>query len=76
MPRPQLLLGDLNLPGRLPHRLTGWVPLVQALTFPAPAPRVQIDHVLALGSLPRVGTGSARELPLSDHRALVVDLRT
>ena len=35
---------------------------------------MQIDHVLGRGSLPPVVGGGARLLPLSDHRALTVDL--
>ena len=72
---PRLLLGDLNLPGGLPARITGWTPLVEAATFPAPAPRLQLDHVLAHG-LPPSTRASARvvELEVSDHRAVLVDL--
>ncbi len=75
LPGPHVLLGDLNLPGGLPARLTGWRPLVTGPTFPSPAPRLQIDHVLS-GDLPAVADGAARivELPLSDHRAVTVDL--
>ena len=75
LPGPHVLLGDLNLPGGLPARLTGWHPLVTGPTFPSPAPRLQIDHVLS-GDLPAVADGAARivELPLSDHRAVTVDL--
>ena len=42
---------------------------------PDPEPRAQLDHVLAHGpGLPRrIGAG-AREMALSDHRALIVDL--
>jgi len=72
---PLVLLGDLNLPGRLPARITGWTPLVTGPTFPAPRPRVQVDHVLARGLRP-AALRAARvvELPFSDHRAVVVDL--
>lgn len=75
-PGPRLLLGDLNLPGRLPARLTGWTPLVTAATYPAPAPRLQLDHLLADG-LPagtRVSGAAAVTLPVSDHRAIVAGL--
>lgn len=74
-PRPQLLLGDLNMSGRLPRDLCrDWSPLVSELTWPAHEPRAQLDHVLGRGDLPAVLSSSAVELPLSDHRALVVDL--
>jgi endonuclease/exonuclease/phosphatase family metal-dependent hydrolase len=46
-PAPHLLIGDLNLPGRLPARISGLTPLVSAPTYPSPQPRVQLDHVLA-----------------------------
>jgi len=75
LPAPRVLLGDLNLPGALPRWLTGWIPLAQALTFPTEEPRVQLDHVLGHGpALPPVAAAGAREMALSDHRALIVDL--
>ncbi|HVN12225.1 MAG TPA: endonuclease/exonuclease/phosphatase family protein [Kineosporiaceae bacterium] len=75
LPAPRVLLGDLNLPGGLPARVLGWRALATGPTFPAPAPRVQIDHALA-EDLPD-GTAVSQEitlLPLSDHRALWVDV--
>ena len=75
LPGPHVLLGDLNLPGALPARITGWQPLVTGPTFPAPAPRLQLDHVLG-HDLPGDAAKDARilHLPLSDHRAVTVDL--
>jgi endonuclease/exonuclease/phosphatase family metal-dependent hydrolase len=73
-PGPRLLVGDLNLPGSLPRRVTGWTQLARVPTYPSWRPRVQFDHVLAErpGS---VGCDArALQLPVSDHRALVVDL--
>jgi endonuclease/exonuclease/phosphatase family metal-dependent hydrolase len=76
--RPVLLLGDLNLPGRLPARITGWTPLVTGPTFPAPNPKVQLDHVLAApgrGGAPLRAAGQVRQgLGVGDHRAAVVDV--
>lgn len=75
LPGPQILLGDLNLPAALARRMTRWTPLVSAPTFPAPGPRLQLDHVLAAG-LP-VGSraeGQIRRLAISDHCAVVVNL--
>jgi endonuclease/exonuclease/phosphatase family metal-dependent hydrolase len=74
-PGPRILMGDLNLPGALPRRITGWTPLVASPTFPSPAPRLQLDHVLA-DALPRgtAASGRAVRLPVSDHQAVTVDL--
>ena len=73
LPRPLVLLGDLNLPGTLPARLSGWRPLVRAATYPAGRPRLQLDHVLAAGEV-RVAAARAVRVGGSDHRAPVVDV--
>lgn len=75
LPGPHVLLGDLNLPGPLPRLLTRWRSLARTPTYPAPEPRVQLDHVLASGELPPVTAVQSLPLPVSDHRALVVHLR-
>ena len=72
--RPCVLMGDLNVPGPLPRWATGWRPLAQVKTFPAADPKVQVDHALASGDVPRPHSGKAVKLPLSDHRALVLQL--
>jgi endonuclease/exonuclease/phosphatase family metal-dependent hydrolase len=69
-----VLLGDLNLPGTVPAQVSRWRMLARAKTFPADEPRLQIDHALGHGSLPPVTAVESRRLPLSDHRALLVDL--
>jgi endonuclease/exonuclease/phosphatase family metal-dependent hydrolase len=71
--RPLVLMGDLNMEPARAARITGMRSLVSAPTFPAHAPRVQLDHVLLDGELPPA-VGRAVELPLSDHRALVVEV--
>jgi endonuclease/exonuclease/phosphatase family metal-dependent hydrolase len=73
MPGPALVCGDLDLdPWALRPLAPGWQ-LPRALTFPARAPRRQIDHVLARGiAIDRV---EALELPVSDHRGLLATLR-
>jgi endonuclease/exonuclease/phosphatase family metal-dependent hydrolase len=70
---PTVLLGDLNMGPRPAGRLTGMRPLASGPTFPAAAPRHQLDHILAAGTLNAV-RGEVVELPVSDHRALVADL--
>jgi endonuclease/exonuclease/phosphatase (EEP) superfamily protein YafD len=62
------------LPGRRPEQITGYRSLARHLTFPAERPDRQLDHILLRGRLGRVTTSSAPALPLSDHRALIVDL--
>ena len=72
-----MLLGDFNLPGRLPARITGWTPLVREKTYPVMKPRVQLDHVLADGLTPSQIEGAAAQvhpLPVSDHAAVTIDL--
>jgi endonuclease/exonuclease/phosphatase family metal-dependent hydrolase len=76
LPGPVLLLGDLNLPGRMATRFSGGQPLVTAPTFPVNAPRIQLDHALLLGPLPAGSTaaGEVRTLSIGDHAAVVLDL--
>ena len=75
LPGPYLLVGDLNLPGSLPPVLAGWTALVHGKTFPAHHPRLQLDHVLASPWSSWSATdGRVVELPVSDHRAVVVDV--
>ncbi|RBY87545.1 endonuclease [Blastococcus sp. TF02A-26] len=74
LPGPVVLAGDLNLPGGLPARLLGGVPLVRTATFPGHDPRVQLDHLVSLGASP-AGPGEAVGLDVGDHRALVAPVR-
>ncbi|MCZ2827130.1 MULTISPECIES: endonuclease/exonuclease/phosphatase family protein [unclassified Modestobacter] len=73
-PGPLVLMGDLNMTPPTPAAVTGWTSLAEELTFPLEEPDRQLDHVLLRGSLPPVTTTSAPVLPLSDHRALTVDV--
>ena len=75
MPPPRVLAGDLNLPGRVPGSVTGWIDLARTPTYPSWRPRVQLDHVLAAGIGPdAVSAATAMRLPISDHCGLVVDV--
>lgn len=74
-PAPRLLLGDLNLPGRLPGLVSRWTQLARTSTYPSWKPRVQFDHVLADGISPtQVRDVSSRRLAVSDHNALSLTL--
>jgi endonuclease/exonuclease/phosphatase family metal-dependent hydrolase len=71
--RPLVLLGDLNMGPRPAARVTGMRPLAGGATFPANAPREQLDHILASDDV-GPARGTVLHLPMSDHRALVADL--
>jgi endonuclease/exonuclease/phosphatase family metal-dependent hydrolase len=70
---PHVLVGDFNMGAARAGRATGMTSLVSAPTFPADAPRQQLDHVLADVAL-TVVSAEARRLPLSDHRALLAEV--
>jgi len=74
LPRPLVVMGDLNLRGSLPARLTGWRPLADGATFPLDVPEHQIDHVLGDGDVRSVSPGAAVDTGTSDHRALVAQV--
>jgi endonuclease/exonuclease/phosphatase family metal-dependent hydrolase len=69
---PLVLLGDLNMEQRQAARVSGLRPIGAADTFPNARPRRQIDHVLVRGGLRATGPTEAVQVPLSDHRPLVV----
>jgi endonuclease/exonuclease/phosphatase family metal-dependent hydrolase len=74
LPRPLVVMGDLNLRGRLPSLCTGWRVLAEGPTFPLEEPRHQIDHILGSGAVRTAGRGGAVHTGMSDHRALAVDV--
>ncbi|MEZ5185421.1 MAG: endonuclease/exonuclease/phosphatase family protein [Candidatus Nanopelagicales bacterium] len=71
LPRPLILVGDFNLPGRIPTRVTGWTPADLGATYPVFRPRVQFDHIISDGVAPRAAAVHA--LPVSDHCAVTAD---
>lgn len=75
-PGPRVLLGDLNLdPGPVERlaRAAGFCRVSAGPTWPAHAPRREIDHVLLDDGLVEAAAVVA-PLPVSDHRALVVQV--
>jgi len=74
MPGPRVLMGDLNMAPPTPVKVTGWRSLAAAGTFPAGDPQRQLDHVLVDDLALRVLRVDTPELPISDHRALIVDV--
>ena len=74
-PGPLVVLGDLNTAGDRPARATGWTSLVDAPTFPVVDPHEQLDHILTAGGLCPTEPGRSVDTGISDHRALLVDVR-
>ena len=77
LPGPRVLLGDLNLPAAVSSRTSGrWSPMATEATFPGPDPKIQFDHILTDSpSLARTATGRSVVMSISDHRALIAELR-
>lgn len=67
MPRPLILIGDFNMPGRLPGRVTRWSQAELGPTYPVFRPRIRFDHILSDG----IGAQNPQvhALPVSDHCA-------
>jgi endonuclease/exonuclease/phosphatase family metal-dependent hydrolase len=73
-PEPHLVLGDLNLTPAAVRRWSGLRALASAETFPADDPQLQLDHILTDDPRLTVRNCEAPLMPISDHRALIVDL--
>src|SRR5262245_11164276 len=73
-PGPRVLMGDLNMTPQTPGRWTRMRSLGEAPTFPEDAPSRQLDPILTDDRTLRVDEGSVPPLPVSDHRACVVDI--
>jgi endonuclease/exonuclease/phosphatase family metal-dependent hydrolase len=75
-PRPLVVLGDLNRAPQDVAPLAGWAGLEvvdHEPTHPVVKPKLRIDHVLHSPDLV-VERVEVRSTPMSDHRALLVDL--
>jgi endonuclease/exonuclease/phosphatase family metal-dependent hydrolase len=70
-----ILLGDFNLPGGIPSKLTSWKRATQSLSYPSWAPKISFDYILMrqehIAESEEVITP---DLDISDHRAISIDL--
>jgi len=73
-PGPRVLMGDLNMTPPRTGRWAGLRALGVGATFPSEQPTRQLDHILTDDRVLRADESSAPQLPISDHRALVVDV--
>jgi endonuclease/exonuclease/phosphatase family metal-dependent hydrolase len=74
LPGPHVLTGDLNAKAASVARWSGMRALASAATFPADAPRRQLDHVLCDDPALVATQVRAPAMGISDHRPLIVDL--
>jgi endonuclease/exonuclease/phosphatase family metal-dependent hydrolase len=74
-PGPRLLTGDLNMTPEAVRRWSGMRALATGPTFPADAPHRQLDHILTDDPGLHGRDVEAEQMPISDHRPLVVDLQ-
>jgi endonuclease/exonuclease/phosphatase family metal-dependent hydrolase len=70
-----ILLGDFNLPGGIPSKLTLWKRATQSLSYPSWSPKISFDYILMreenLSQSTEVITPT---LDISDHRPISIDL--
>ena len=70
-----ILLGDFNLPGGIPSKLTLWKRATQSLSYPSWDPKISFDYILMRDE----HLGQSQEvipplLDFSDHRPLSIDV--
>ena len=70
-----ILLGDFNLPGGIPSKLTLWKRATQSLSYPSWSPKISFDYILMREEhLKESSEVIAPTLDISDHRPLSIDL--
>jgi endonuclease/exonuclease/phosphatase family metal-dependent hydrolase len=76
LPGDELLIGDLNLPGNLPTKVSGFKSLISHSTYPSWKPSIQFDYIMVRKSaqvkvepLPTLNTS------ISDHVPIGVQLK-
>jgi len=70
-----ILLGDFNLPGGIPSKLTSWKRATQSLSYPSWAPKISFDYILMRQEhLAQGEEVITPDLDISDHRAISIDL--
>jgi endonuclease/exonuclease/phosphatase family metal-dependent hydrolase len=75
-PAPRILVGDLNLRDRVAGPIiaeAGFTAIEHEATWPAPQPEHSIDWIAVEGL--EVESVEVLHLPVSDHRAVVAELR-
>jgi len=70
-----ILLGDFNLPGGIPSKLTLWKRATQSLSYPSWSPKISFDYILMRReNLSQSSEVVVPTLDISDHRPISIDL--
>lgn len=75
LPGKKILIGDLNLIGRIPAKVLGWNQLVEAKTYPSWKPRIQFDHALSADfTAAQIQQIQIPTLEISDHLPIAFEI--
>ena len=81
IPGKKILAGDLNLPGNLPSKLSGFRSLATAATYPSWKEKIQFDYIMAKKGLIKNNRVAAKLIKstgrpiISDHIPIGVELK-
>ena len=75
LPGKKLLIGDLNLPAKIPAKVLGWNQLIDEKTYPSWKPRIQFDHALSADfTVNEVKKLQIPTLGISDHLPIAFEI--
>ena len=79
LPGLALLTGDLNLPGNLPSKLSGFKSLISQATYPSWKPKIQFDYIMLrkskLESVSSIKPIKSTVTGISDHTPIGVEIQ-
>ena len=79
LPGLALLTGDLNLPGNLPSKLSGFKSLISQATYPSWKPKIQFDYIMLrkseLKSVSSIKPIRSTTTGISDHTPIGVEIQ-
>ena len=79
LPGLALLTGDLNLPGNLPSKLSGFKSLISQATYPSWKPKIQFDYIMLrkseLKSVSSIKPIKSTATGISDHTPIGVEIQ-
>ena len=79
LPGLALLTGDLNLPGNLPSKFSGFKSLISQATYPSWKPKIQFDYIMLrkseLKSVSSIKPIKSTATGISDHTPIGVEIQ-